>query len=64
MDLDPLAAKAAAERNRFLDEHKPRRLRGQSDPTSYVSQRRRRKRSRTSCESACRGFATCPTWER
>jgi hypothetical protein len=36
-DLDPTAKCFAAEHKRFLEEHNPAVLRGQSDPTSYLS---------------------------
>ena len=35
--MDPLAERFAAEHRRFLEEHNPSVLRGQSDPTSYLS---------------------------
>jgi hypothetical protein len=36
-ELDPLAERLAQEHERFLEEHNPSVLRGQSDRTSYLS---------------------------
>ncbi len=60
MDLDPLAAKAAAEHNGSWMNTNPAAYAGKATRPVMYLQRRRRKRSRTSCESACRGVRDLP----